>query len=86
MRNANTSPKIPYSTTVREVKSDPESVSGTGSPSKVNQSFRLKGGNFFTNIKLSQDCPLSVLDESPRTDEQTDRRVDETPCADRPVA
>jgi len=36
MRNANRAPKIPDYTMVREWKSDQESVSGTGSPPKVN--------------------------------------------------
>jgi len=41
MRNANKCPKIPYSTMVRIWKSDPESVSGTGTPPKVNHFFQL---------------------------------------------
>jgi len=41
MKNGNKSAKIPYSAMVWEVEQWPESVSGTGSPSKVNQSFRL---------------------------------------------
>jgi len=43
MRNANKSPKIPYSAMVMEADSDPECVSATGSPPKVNQFFRLVG-------------------------------------------
>jgi len=41
MRNANKFPKIPYSATMSKIKGDPESVSGTGAPAKVNQFFRL---------------------------------------------
>jgi len=39
MKNANKSPKIPYSTVAQwggKEKSDPESVSRTGAPPKVN--------------------------------------------------
>jgi len=43
MRNANKSPNIPYSTVVRGVKSDPESLSGTRSLSKVTQFLQLVG-------------------------------------------
>jgi len=43
MRNANKSPKIPYSAMVKEEKSDPESVSVTGSLPKCSQFFRLVG-------------------------------------------
>jgi len=43
MKNANKSSKIGYSAMARVVESDPESVSGTGSPPKVNQFFRLVG-------------------------------------------
>ena len=41
MRNANKSLKTPYFTLVRKMKIDPESVSWTGAPSKVNQFFQL---------------------------------------------
>jgi len=37
MKNANKSPKIPHSTMMKEKKTGPESVSGTGSPPTVNQ-------------------------------------------------
>jgi len=41
MRNANKSPKNPYSTLWGKCKSNTESVSGSGSPPKVNQLFLM---------------------------------------------
>jgi len=41
MRNANKSPELADAAMVSEVESDPESVSRTGSPPKVNLFFRL---------------------------------------------
>jgi len=36
VRKANKSPTVPYSTVVREIENDPEFVSRTESPAKVN--------------------------------------------------
>ena len=70
MRDANKYPKIPYSERWGKWKSDPESVSGTGSPSQVNQFFRLVGPSksemkstdyFFSNPAHGYTCRQTNL-------------------------
>jgi len=77
MRNAKKSPKIPYSATVREWKSNPESTSRFRSTPKFNHFYRVI------------DCPclpclidirkrvhkLSCLQNDNETDRQTDRQT-----------
>jgi len=41
MRNANKSPKIPYSAMVKKLKSNPESTCRSRSPAKVNHFLRV---------------------------------------------
>jgi len=55
MITANKSSKISYSTMVRECKSDPESLSGSGSPLKVNHLFRLVGPIIAPSFNESDD-------------------------------
>jgi len=53
MRNVDKSPKILYSATVMEVEMCPESVSGTGSPPKVNKLFPI--GRTNSNSKFQRN-------------------------------
>jgi len=45
---------------VRKVESDPESVSGTGSPQKVNKFFRLTGRIMQTQVSMKSAYSVIV--------------------------
>ena len=75
MRSANKSQKMPYSAVVREAESDPESVSGTGSPPKVNQFFRSVGPiitSRFNESRSDRFCSNPSDSRDRTTDQQTD--------------
>jgi len=60
---------------VTEVESDPESVSGTGSPPKINQFFRLVGRIITQNESAAYFCRNHAHRQNERlADRQTDRQ------------
>jgi len=57
MRNANKSPKIPYSAMLREAERAPESAYRTQTPPEVNQFFQLLHPIIMPSVKIKlYDC------------------------------
>jgi len=71
--NANKSPRIPNTAMVMEVECDLESVSETGSPSKVNQFFQLVGTINNTKFQWNRLITFAVI---LLTDRMTERMTD----------
>ena len=85
-RDANKSPKIPYSAVVGKWKSGPESVSGTGLPPKLEQFFRLIGPNIneIAWLLLQQSCTRSVSQTEWQTERSSDKQTAYTLIAQPP--
>ena len=74
IRNANKSPELPYSTMVRVVKSDLESVSGTGPPPKL-KSVILPGRPNHNIVSTKSDDYFYTNPTDRQTDKQRNRRT-----------
>ena len=74
IRNANKAPELPYSTMVRVVKSDLESVSGTGPPPKL-KSVILPGRPNHNIVSTKSDDYFYTNPTDRQTDKQRNRRT-----------
>ena len=74
IRNANKSPELPYSTMVRVVKSDLESVSGTGPPPKL-KSVILPGRPNHNIVSTKSDDYFYTNPTDRQTDRQTNKQT-----------
>ena len=74
IRNANKSPELPYSTMVRVVKSDLESVSGTGPPPKL-KSVILPGRPNHNIVSTKSDDYFYTNPTDRQTNKQTYKHI-----------